>query len=526
MTDSKIRRTSSADRSASDFHSPSSPPADSERNGPSESRFFMSFRRKDIAETKNAYAESSKTKFDPPFESKQPKGMYFEAGTRVVDDYASNTDWRSRIQKAVAESDQRLRPSKEPAPWPEAPAVRPSVNEDILWEIDEKISDTVPSRAVRPAGKSIETTVEETPRVPTAADISRKRGRTGAYEQWLAERNDKILREAERLEQAVTAKRLLQKRAEAYEKWLAERNARLSKEESCLKERVAARERARRLSEAYEIWLAEREERLEKADEALLQKVAAKRKLMERAGAYEIWMSEREVRLRAEEEALRRRAAAKQKAQKRAEAYDLWAAERESRLRTEEADLLKKTEAKARRRQFAEAHEAWLSEREERLRREDAQLRKDVAARQKARQNAEACEIRIAARQEKIAADEAALFKKIEAVKETVQASVLDASEDAGSVAVLREDVEIRKDVEIAVEEVFSDDAAEPEAEDFESLSAKSEMLPETEAACEFDEEFDHDLQILMKEKQELARLRTVKEGSKDSRNLDDEFVV
>lgn len=469
MTDSKIRRTSSADRSASDFPSPSSSPLDSEQGGPEGARFVMSFRRKDIAETKNAYAESSKTKFDSPFASKQPKGMYFEAGTRVVDEYASNTDWRSRIQKAVAESDRRLRPAKEPAPWPEAPAVRSPVDEDILWEIDENITGTVsaPPRTVRPAGKSVGSAVDETSCIPPAADLSHRK-----------------------------------ERAVAYEKWLADREVRLFKEESCLKERVASREKARRLSETYEIWLTEREERLKKADEALLQKVIAKRKLAERAGAYEVWMSEREARLRAEEEALRRRIAAKLKAQKYAESYESWAAERESRLRSEEADLLKKTEAKARRRQFAEAHETWLSEREERLRREDAELRTDVAARQKARKNAEAYERWMAVRQEKIAADEAALFKKIEVIKETVQTSVLDASEDTVCIAVSR------GNVEIAVGETLSGDAAEPET------------------AGELDEEFDHDLQILMKEKQELARLRAVTEGAKDSRNLDDEFVI
>ncbi|MDR2943615.1 MAG: hypothetical protein LBU81_00745, partial [Methanosarcinales archaeon] len=314
MKDSKIRRTSpSSVEGDSKYKDYSSLPTDSQKEPADSERFFVSVQRKELTPVKKAYVESTRTKPDAPFAGAQPKGMYFTAGTAVVDDYASRTDWRDRIQKAIEESESRTKtPVKEPTPWPEAPAGKTGYHEkiyeektpskkeaddDILWEIDEKIT----------SGKSVPKEVKSESKTLVRAE---------AYTAWLAARSIRLDIEEAKLKENAAVKAKKQKQAAEYEKWTAEREERIAAEEAKLKETVATKSKKQKQAAEYEKWVAEREERIAAEETKLKETVAARLKKQKQAAEYEKWTAEREERIAAEETKLKETAAAKAKKQK------------------------------------------------------------------------------------------------------------------------------------------------------------------------------------------------------------------
>lgn len=474
----------------------SSLPAENNQNTEESERFFMSFRRKEMTAAKKAYADSARTKPDAPFETARPKGMYFNADSKVVDDYAARRDWRERIQSAVAESESRLHSSsKAPAPWPEAP--RNKRNDAVLWEIETK-----------PAAKS-------------SAIVSEEKGpqriRSKAYETWLAERDTRIKEEEAQLLQSVALKMEKSKRSEAYNHWRAERDVRIAEEAACLTAAVAARRKKQQQAEAYEKWKVEREARIAAEETAL----AARRQKQKRAEAYQKWMAAREVKIAEEAACLAASVAARQKKQKRAEAYEKWMAARAVKMEEEAACLAANIAARQKKQKRAEAYDKWLAEREARLAEADVCLIKNATARRKKQERAEAYDLWLSERNVKIRAEEAALIelakaKQAAATVSLTESSFLEAEGEFETVSEACVEEFFKPPVENTVDPV-SEEIAEPT--DFSQIDTKAE-------AGNADEAYNNDLQILMGEKKSLELLRLSKSKAAVFLNPDDEFVV
>ncbi|MBZ3936055.1 hypothetical protein [Methanimicrococcus blatticola] len=539
MKNSKIRRTSESPTDGDFIYIDySSLPTDSQNEPEESERFFISVQRKELTPAKKAYVESTRTKPDAPFADAHPKGLYSESGAGVVDDYAAQTDWRDRIQKAVAESATRIKPpSRETTPWPEAPQDRqikiayqerifeeitptePEVDDEIdeivLWEIDEKITSREPFIPEEYAGGG-------KPNV-----------RADAYEQWLSERNARLAAEDAQLKANVAANLKKQKRAEAHDQWLTEREARIAAEDMELKEAVAANLKKQKYAGAYDEWLAEREARIAKEDAQLKMDVAANLKKQRQAEAYDQWIAEREARIAAEDAQLKAAVAANLKKQKYAEAHDQWVAEREARIAAEDAQLKAAVATNLKKQKYAEAHDLWVAEREARLAAEEHELLEKIREKE--------VEAFVYSADLKPTDETAPVFendlKEIEDEFEAVFDETIDqmfetVSEDTVSGIEVYDETEIEiiaespneaaedvADENIAIEEENIAAADENITADDETVATGEDAAAEEEAD-EPDEEYDADLQALLNEKKSLERLRV------KSQNLDDEFVV
>jgi len=421
MNDSKIRRSfTSPEIQESKYNDYSSLPSDSnaQPDVTSTNRFYMSVQRKDLSETKKAYVESTR----PPqvsVENPSPKGLYLDPYAKVVDEYASNSDWRSRIQQAVAESDQRLKSEhKGPTPWPEAPAAsnpKPLVFEnlfdenesesdseeagDILWEIDDKAA--------------FNSTSPDVDKVESDSEFPKPVVREEAYEAWLAERNSKIKSQHAKLLLNVEDKQKKKQRSENYDLWMVARSARLSEEESCLKVRTAEKLELQKRAAAHDAWCAARETRLVEEDACLKVRVAEKQEIQKRAAVHDAWCAAREARLVEEDACLKGRVAEKQESQKRAAAHDAWCAARETRLVEEDACLKGRVAEKQERQKRAAAHDVWCAAREARLVEEDACLKVHVAEKQERQKRAATHDAWCAAREARLVEEDACLKGRV-----------------------------------------------------------------------------------------------------------------
>ena len=495
MNDSKIRRSfTSPEIQESKYNDYSSLPSDSnaQPDVTSTNRFYMSVQRKDLSETKKAYVESTR----PPqvsVENPSPKGLYLDPYAKVVDEYASNSDWRSRIQQAVAESDQRLKSEhKGPTPWPEAPAAsnpKPLVFEnlfdenesesdseeagDILWEIDDKAA--------------FNSTSPDVDKVESDSEFPKPVVREEAYEAWLAERNSKIKSQHAKLLLNVEDKQKKKQRSENYDLWMVARSARLSEEESCLKVRTA--------------------EKLE---------------LQKRAAAHDAWCAARETRLVEEDACLKVHVAEKQERQKRAATHDTWCAARAVRLAEEEACLKAHVTEKRKLQEHADAYDEWLSEREERIVSEEAALFAAISAKK----------ISESADEESMEFDYKEVEAEFEAVDDPTVSEIFDSCESGDSFS---NGVEIAADggnrdiVEIDIIdanlnvgdsfEIDQADAEHTDAADVSEMDDPDEFFRVSEG-----DDYDHDLRVLLNEKKSLEKLRSnIKDSETD---LDDEFIV
>ncbi|MDR0766858.1 MAG: hypothetical protein LBE57_00190, partial [Methanosarcinales archaeon] len=389
MKDSKIRRTfESSSDGDSKYQDYSSLPTNPQRGNEEAERFIFSVQRKDLSSAKREYVESAQTKPGAPFAGAQPKGMYSVSGSAVVDDYAKRTDWRERIQQAISESEARTRtPQKEQTPWPKAPHPKETVyrervfeeteilkvkKDDILWEIDERITVTKKSKSISKEQKP--EPKKEVQSCLTIESESKKAARAEAYTAWLTERSSKIKEEEEQLIQTAAAKQKKLKRAEAHDKWFAEREVRIAAEDTKLKTDVAANLKKQKYAEAHDKWLTEREARIAAEDAKLKTDVAANLKKQKYAEAHDKWLAEREVRIAAEDTKLKTDVAANLKKQRYAEAHDKWLAEREERVAAEDAQLKANAAANLKKRKNAEAYDLWYSEREKRVEVEERDL--------------------------------------------------------------------------------------------------------------------------------------------------------
>ena len=399
MKDSKIRRTSS-DSKENEYKDYSMLPLDRNNDRKTEGdRIFMSVQRDELPAVKKAYVEASKPVYDEPVEKRQPKGMYFDSKSKVVDNYASNSDWRERIRKAVAESEKTVNPPADRKPWPEAAFERnkPAVDDKILWEIDD------------------------------------------------IKKNDKPIAR--------------------------------DKDYSPVKSEKAKPVRA----ETYAVWIAERNARIEKENEDLIRSVSKNQKKQKLADVYEKWMAERKEKVGREEAELKKRIAEKQKKQMLAEVHEKWAAEREQKIKSEEHELRKRIAEKQRTQRFAGMHNKWITEREKRIEEEAEDLEKRI------------------------------FVKRNEAAKAEIEEREKEAEKTAAeTVRVIEEKSDAEAKVVIEIEPT---DEAKP----------KSEIPAEKKEA---DEEYDNDLQILLKEKKELEQLRMESAKREGKQKLDDEFVV
>ena len=470
MKDSKIRRTSS-DSKENEYKDYSMLPLDRNNDRKTEGdRIFMSVQRDELPAVKKAYVEASKPVYDEPVEKRQPKGMYFDSKSKVVDNYASNSDWRERIRKAVAESEKTVNPpAADRKPWPEAAFERnkPAVDDKILWEIDD----------IKKNDKPIARDKDYSPVKSEKA----KPVRAEAYAVWLAERNARIEKENENLIRSVSKKQKKQKLADVYEKWMAERKEKVGREEAELKKRIAEKQKRQKLAEVHEKWAAEREEKVGREEAELKKRIAEKQKRQKLAEVHEKWAAEREEKVGREEAELKKRIAEKQKRQKLAEVHEKWAAEREEKVGREEAELRKRIAEKQRTQRFAGMHNKWITEREKRIEEEAEDLEKRI------------------------------FVKRNEAAKAEIEEREKEAEKTAAeTVRVIEEKPDAEAKVVIEIEPT---DEAKP----------KSEIPAEKKEA---DEEYDNDLQILLKEKKELEQLRMESAKREGKQKLDDEFVV
>ncbi|MDL2260713.1 hypothetical protein LJC08_00485 [Methanimicrococcus sp. OttesenSCG-928-J09] len=524
MKDSKIRRTfQSSDSEDSPYKDYSALPTDSNKKSDSEStdRIFMSVQRKDLSATRSAFSEPQ-TKPNDPFYNAQPKGMYFESGSKVVDDYASRTDWRDRIRQAVAESESRVKPvSKEPTPWSEAPSPNTiyrervfeetksaaETDDDILWEIDEKYGKkSVPAPAPIPTSTVSSAKKEERPAFESSG---KKVVRAEAYTAWLAERNAKIIGEEEQLIQTAAAKQRKLKRSEAYDFWISERDFRIAEEDARLKADVAAKQKKQKQAEAHSIWLAERESRIAAEDAQLKVAVAANLKKQKQAEAHSIWLAERESRIAAEDAQLKVAVAANLKKQKQAEAHSIWLAERESRIAAEDAQLKADVAVKQRKQKQAEAYDTWKNARDERIAAEESELLKRAAAAKEYETDSSVFEESLSSSDD---------FKEIEEEFEAVF--------DETAEEVFEQPVFTAED---SVIEIYKETESETDSEtDVEILKDETDLEDDDEEEGEeeeIDEAYENELRLLMGEKKNLEQLR-FSSAKSATLNPDDEFVV
>ena len=477
MNDSKIRRNfKSSDTEEPKYNDYSSLPPEQVKPPEAANRFFMSGSRKELSETKREYVEASRPQYS--FEKSSPKGLYADPKAGVVDEYASNSDWRARIQKAVAESEKRINPEKaERKPWPDAPTdfrqkeplfdnlfeaddseSEESVDsENLIWEIDEKVTcESVSSLRSDSLNieKEKETFVPETKKekVIEAAEVELKNVvREEAYIAWLAERNEKNELQHSELIQNITIAKKKQQRAETYDKWMAERETRIIEDEACLKIKIEKKAEQQKRAAAYEDWISQREARLEEEDVCMAIRIAEKQKKQARSAEYDKWFLARERRISEEESALCSRILEK------------------SQLVFDEDELLTAEEFDAAECEF---------------------------------ENAEA-------------EFEAVCDSEVSDIFESEECDVVSASE-----------IEIYTEAEAGIEITESGiKIAETEIEVIDvdlEVGGSSEDLIEVQV----DEEFDNDLQILMSEKKNLEQLRSSKTEKNSESNLDDEFVV
>ena len=492
MKDSKIRRTLESSNGDSKYQNSSSQSTKSQQSDGAAERFILSVQQKELSAAKRQYVESTQTKPGAPFAGAQPKGMYFERGTGVVDDYAKQTNWRERIQKALAESEGRAKePPKEHAPWPdqnkpfhqervfEKPKPAKAKQDDFLWEIDEKIT-AKPKPISKEQEPALKTEIQQ---APTFESEEKKAARAKAHTQWLAERNAKIKDEEEELVQTVAAKQKKMQRAEAHEKWLAEREARIAAEDEKLKKDVAANQKKQKYAEAHEKWLAEREARIAAEDEQLKKDVAANLKKKKYAEAHRKWIAEREARIAAEDEKLKKDVAAKLKKKKYAEAHEKWLAEREAKIAAEEEQLKKDAAAELKKKKYAEEHRKWLAEREAKIIADDEKLKNNVVAN----------------------------LLRVEAASVSEEPKY--------------EFKEVEDEFEVVYDETVTEIFEQAIENDEAVIEIYEEIKPESiaEERAEVDEGYDADIQALLNEKKNLEKMRAKRASAQ---NLDDEFVV
>ena len=547
MNDSKIRRNfKSSDTEEPKYNDYSSLPPEQVKPPEAANRFFMSGSRKELSETKREYVEASRPQYS--FEKSSPKGLYADPKAGVVDEYASNSDWRARIQKAVAESEKRINPEKtERKPWPDAPTdfrqkeplfdnlfetddseSEESVDsENLIWEIDEKVtreSVSSPRSDSLNIEKEKETFVPETKKekVIEAAEVELKNVvREEAYIAWLAERNEKNELQHSELIQNITIAKKKQQRAETYDKWMAERETRIIEDEACLKIKIEKKAEQQKRAAAYEDWISQREARLEEEDACMKIRIEKNAEKQKRAAAYEDWISQREARLEEEDACMKIRIEKNAEKQTRAAAYDNWISQREARLEEEDVCMTIRIAEKQKKQARSAEYDKWFLARERRISEEEAALCSRIL--EKSQLVFDEDELLTA---EEFDAAECE-FENAEAEFEAVcDSEVSDIFEQEECDVVSASEIEIYTEAEAVIEIAESDiKIAETEIEVIDvdlEVGGNSEDLIEVQA----DEEFDNDLQILMSEKKNLEQLRSSKTEKNSESNLDDEFVV
>ena len=579
MNDSKIRRNfKSSDTEEPKYNDYSSLPPEQVKPPEAANRFFMSGSRKELSETKREYVEASRPQYS--FEKSSPKGLYADPKAGVVDEYASNSDWRARIQKAVAESEKRINPEKaERKPWPDAPTdfrqkeplfdnlfetddseSEESVDsENLIWEIDEKVTrESVSSPRSDSLNIEKETFVPETKKETTieAAEVELKNAiREEAYIAWLAERNEKNELQHSELIQNITIAKKKQQRAETYDKWMAERETRIIEDETCLKRKIEKKAEQQKRAAAYENWISQREAHLEEEDACMKIRIAKNAEKQKRAAAYDNWISQREARLEEEDACMKIRIEKNVEKQKRAAAYDNWISQREARLEEEDACMKIRIEKNAEKQKRAAAYENWISQREARLEEEDVCMTIRIAEKQKKQARSAEYDKWFLARERRISEEESALCNRILEKSQLVfdEDELLAAEEfDASECEFENAEAEFEAVCDSEVSDIF-------EQEECDTVSASEIEIYTSEAGIEIaesdikiaemeievidvdlevggssedlievqvDEEFDNDLQILMSEKKNLEQLRSSKTEKNSESNLDDEFVV
>jgi len=547
MNDSKIRRNfKSSDTEEPKYNDYSSLPPEQVKPPEAANRFFMSGSRKELSETKREYVEASRPQYS--FEKSSPKGLYADPKAGVVDEYASNSDWRARIQKAVAESEKRINPEKaERKPWPDAPTdfrqkeplfdnlfeaddseSEESVDsENLIWEIDEKVTcESVSSLRSDSLNieKEKETFVPETKKekVIEAAEVELKNVvREEAYIAWLAERNEKNELQHSELIQNITIAKKKQQRAETYDKWMAERETRIIEDEACLKIKIEKKAEQQKRAAAYEDWISQREARLEEEDACMKIRIEKNAEKQKRAAAYDNWISQREARLEEEDACMKIRIEKNAEKQKRAAAYDNWISQREARLEEEDVCMAIRIAEKQKKQARSAEYDKWFLARERRISEEESALCSRIL--EKSQLVFDEDELLTA---EEFDAAECE-FENAEAEFEAVcDSEVSDIFESEECDVVSASEIEIYTEAEAGIEITESGiKIAETEIEVIDvdlEVGGSSEDLIEVQV----DEEFDNDLQILMSEKKNLEQLRSSKTEKNSESNLDDEFVV